>query len=252
VKSAPEKDARRLYGDLAWTWPIISPVDDYQEEGELFARVIREESQIPVKTLLDLGCGGGHVDHYLKNHFQVTSADISQSMLKLARQLNPEVEYMMGDMRMLRLDRTFDAVVIHDAINYMLTPQDLRAAFQTAHQHLKSGGVFLTCVEVMPDSFEQNKTRVTTRKKDGVEIAFIENYYDPDENDTVYQGTFIYLIRQGGRLSIETDRHLCGVFPLASWRRLLGEIGFEVRERRFEHSEFAPGQFYPLLVCIKK
>ncbi len=236
-------DIRRLYGDLAWTWPIISPVEDYQEEGELLARIIQEESQTDVKTLLDLGCGGGHVDFYLKTHFQVTSADISQPMLDLAGELNPEINYLLGDMRTMRLGKIFDAVVIHDAINYMLTADDLKAAFQTAYQHLKPGGVFVTYVEVKPGFYDQNKTTVTIRKKGDIDIVFIENYFDPDPHDTTYEGTFLYLIRRGGHLTVEVDRHLCGVFPVSIWRRLLKDVGFACKERKFEHS--------PLLICVK-
>ena len=48
-------------------------------------------------------------------------------------------------MRTLRLGRTFDAVLVHDAICYMTTEADLRAAMTTAFEHLRPGGaaVFL-------------------------------------------------------------------------------------------------------------
>ncbi len=82
-----------MYGDLAWLWPIISPPEDYAEETELFSRVIREHSRIEVKTLLHIGCGAGHNDHVFKKHFEVTGIDNSEEMLKLARELNPEVTY---------------------------------------------------------------------------------------------------------------------------------------------------------------
>jgi len=230
---------------------MISPVEDYQEEGELLAKIIAEESHIPVETLLDLGCGGGHVDFYLKRHFQITAVDISPPMLQLARTLNPEITYLPGDMRTIRLDRLFDAVLIHDAINCMLTPDDLGAAFQTAYQHLRPGGVFITLVEVWPGSFHQNRTAVTSRKKGDVEIVFIENYYDPDPKDTSYESSFVYLIRQKGRLVVERDHHLCGIFPVETWLRLLKDVGFAVKERKYEHSQFAPGESYPLLVSTK-
>jgi len=42
-------------------------------------------------------------------------------MLELSRTINPEAEHILGDMRTLRLGRTFDAVLIHDAICYMTT-----------------------------------------------------------------------------------------------------------------------------------
>jgi hypothetical protein len=38
----------------------------------------------------------------------------------------------------------------------------------------------------------------------------------------------LFLIRQGGKLTIETDRHVCGLFPLQTWRDTLEDVGFEV------------------------
>jgi hypothetical protein len=111
--------------------------------------------------------------------------------------------------------------------------------------------VFITMVEVWPGSFHQNKTTVTSRQKGGVEIVFIENYYDPDPEDTIYECSFVYLIRQNGQLIVETDRHLGGIFPLETWPGLLKEAGFSVKERRLEHSQLAQGQYYPLLVSTK-
>ena len=99
------KDLRRMYGDLAWTWPIISQKEHYITEAGQFRDAIRQYSRIEAKTLLDLGCGGGHNDWTLKKHFAVTGVDISENMLALARKLNPEVTYFHGDMRTARLAR---------------------------------------------------------------------------------------------------------------------------------------------------
>ncbi|MCK4723350.1 MAG: class I SAM-dependent methyltransferase, partial [Dehalococcoidia bacterium] len=175
---SPNKQ-QRLYSDLAWVWPIISPPEDYIEETEQLCKIIREHSQLEVTTLLNLGCGGGHNDYTLKKHFNVTGVDASGAMLELARQLNPEVTYSVGDMRTMWLEKTFDAVTIFDSINYMLTMEDLRAAFVTAYKHLKPGGVFLTLVEETPEHFQQNRTQCTTHSRGDIEITFIENAYDP-------------------------------------------------------------------------
>ena len=52
------KDQRRLYGDLAWTWPIVSAPATYVEESERFCEIIRQHSQIEAETLLNMGFGG--------------------------------------------------------------------------------------------------------------------------------------------------------------------------------------------------
>lgn len=251
MKISSGKDERRLYGDLAWTWPIISPVENYIEETELYSKLIKKHSKIEVKTLLHLGCGGGHNDYTFKKHFKVTSVDISENMLTLAKKLNPEVNYQYGDMRTIRLEEKFGAVTILDSINYIKTVEDLQRTFITTYEHLKPGGVFLTFVEQITGQFKQNNTTCSTHSQGDVEITFIENYYDPDPTDTNYEATFIYLIRVGGKLEIYSDRHLCGIFKLETWLECLKATGFEVKQVKFTHSTFTEGEFYPMLICIK-
>lgn len=251
MKPESAVNTRRMYTDLAWAWPIISPPSDYKEETELFSAIIKEHSKIEVKTLLHLGCGGGHNDYWFKNHFTVTGVDISRDMLKLARSLNPDVAYHYGDMRTVRLGTQFDAVAILDSIAYMVSEKELKDAFTTAYHHLRPGGIFLTQVELHAGHFNQNNTRCSTHAQNDTEIVFIENYYDPDTTDTTCESTFIYLIRRHGNLEIYTDHHICGIFPLKTWIDLLTETGFKVKQMKVEHSTFAEGEFYPLLICTK-
>lgn len=49
--------------------------------------------------------------------------DLSSRMLEHSRRLNPDGRHHLGDMRTIRLDSVFDAVLIHDAISYMLTEE---------------------------------------------------------------------------------------------------------------------------------
>jgi SAM-dependent methyltransferase len=229
-----QEDARRLYRDLAWTWPIVSPPDDYIPEGEYFAGLIRDHSSSDVRTLLHLGCGGGHNDFTLKRHFDITGVDASENMLELARSLNPEVDYVPGDMRSVRLNRRFDAVAILDSINYMLSASDLRKAFETAYRHLRPGGVMLTIVEQTPEGFRQNSTRHWTRRQGNTEITFIENSFDPDPDDTTYESIFVLLIRRKGELEVEIDSHLGGIFAMDTWYEILRGVGFEVARSDYD------------------
>lgn len=245
------KDDMRMYGDLAWLWPVLSPKEDYIEVSEFIAGAIRKHSSDKPRTLLHIGCGGGHHDYTLKKHFEVTGVDTSPEMLNLARNLNPEAEYMGGDMRNLRLGRQFDAVIILDSIGYMLSEDDLRKALTTAHEHLKPGAVFLTFVEMNPATFIQNMTNAWTKSQGEVDLTFIENYYDPDPADSTYEATFVYLIREGGKLRIEIDRHVGGLFPIDTWRKCLRSVGFEVAELEFK-AEGQAGQAVPVLLGLKQ
>ena len=95
------------------------------------------------RTLLELGAGGGNNAFHMKRRFSCTLTDLSPRMLEVSRSINPECEHLAGDMRELRLGRQFDAVFVHDAVEYMTTPDDLARAVSTAYIHTRPGGVAL-------------------------------------------------------------------------------------------------------------
>lgn len=237
----------RLYGDLAWLWPIISPPEDYVDESEAFAELLNASGAPEMGSLLHLGCGAGHNDHTFLGHYQVTGIDISEPMLDHARRLNPTARYERGDIRTMRLNREFSAVVALDSVNYMLTEEDLRAVFITAAAHLPIGGVFLTYVEHNPENFEQNKTVGSAHASGDLEVTFVENLYARDPASGQLEALFLYLIRKDGVLTIETDVSRCGLFPFDTWVRLLLEAGFDVRQFEYQWEEGS----LPVLVGVK-
>ena len=243
--TASSQDQRRMYGDLAWLWPILSTPKNYVSEAEFFVKLITKHSAIPVKTILHLGCGAGHIDWTLKKHFSITGVDLNGAMLALARRLNPDVRYRQGDMRTVRLRRMFDAVVIADSMTYMLSEADLKKAFATAWTHLRPGGIFCTYAEQTKEFFEQNKTKNSRHARGDIEVTFIENTFDPDPRDTTCVFTFVFLIGRAGKVRVETDHHLAGLFRIETWLRLLRKAGFEVTQVRY------PGETIPTFVCAK-
>ena len=238
-------DQQNLYTRLAWLWPYTSPVEDYEEEAAEFGNVIQLHSKIPVTTLLDMGCGAGHNNFWLKKHYGITGLDLSENMLAHAKQLNPKANYIQGDMRTAQLGMQFDAVICGDSIEYMLTENDLLAAIQTAFNHLKPGGVFCTYAEEVRETFQQNRTNTIAHEKDGVTVTAVENFFDPDPRDTTYETTFLYLIRKAGELTIERDHHLCGLFGLDTWIGTMEDVGFQVNLIEYKNTG-------PMFVCQKQ
>src|SRR5512137_2475281 len=94
-----DRNTLRLYDDLAWLWPIWGSPEEYADYCNHVTQVIRKHAAIPVISLLDIGCGGGKNAFNLKHCYHVTGLDLSPRMLELARQLNPECEFLHGDMR---------------------------------------------------------------------------------------------------------------------------------------------------------
>src|SRR5690606_9113181 len=96
----------RFYDDLAPWWPLISPVSDYAGEAAYFAGLLARSAAIPVREVLELGSGGGHLAHHLKGAFVLTLCDLSPAMVEVSRRQNPGCEHVVGDMRALRLGRS--------------------------------------------------------------------------------------------------------------------------------------------------
>jgi len=209
--------------------------------------LIRQRTKRPAITLLVIGCGGGKNVLNLKSQFKVTGVDLSSAMLAQAKELNPECTFIQGDMRTFRLDRTFDAILMDDAISHMNCLADFTAAFRTASAHLNPGGILVATPDVTIETFRQNRTCSTPATRDGFDVVFVENVYDPDPTDEQYETTILYLIRDHGRLRIETDHWTMGIFSLDTWRRVLRGTGFDVQEDRYNAGE----DEYTVFVCIK-
>ncbi len=242
----------RLYTDLAWLWPLWGgAADEYAHYCRHVMGLIARHAPHPAATLLDIGCGGGKNVFNLKGTFSVTGVDLSPTMLAQARDLNPESTFVHGDMRTFRLGRTFDAVLMDDAISHMTCLADFAAAFHTASVHLNPGGVLVATPDVTTETFRQNRTIATpARRADtrpDLDVVFVENVYDPDPADEQYETTILYLIRERGRLRIETDHWTMGLFPLDTWRRVLRDTGFEVHEDRYDAGE----DEYTVFACVK-
>jgi len=224
----------RLYDEFAHLWVLISDPKDYAPEAAFWKKALRDKLGPGRHEIMKLGVGGGNNLSHLKNEFKATAVDISDKMLDNSRRLNPEVEHLVGDMRTVRLGRKFKAVLIHDAINYMLTEDDLRAAFRTAAEHLDPGGVFITSPDYTTETFVDGVVRHGSGADENTRLVHIEYEFDPDSNDTTYEYLMIYLIREKGQLRIEHDRHVGGLFREARWLELIEEAGFEVEKYAYD------------------
>ncbi len=217
-----------LYTQLADWWHLLSAPEDYDEEAALFARLLTDACHPPPRTLLELGSGGGSNASFLKQRLSLTLVDLSEGMLAVSSRLNPECEHLQGDMRTLRLERTFDLVFIHDAIVYMTSEADLLAALRTAAVHLRPGGAALFCPDYTRENFAPKTASGGHDAPDGRGARYLEWIYDPDPADSTYHMDFAYLLRNAnGSLQNYEDRHVCGLFSQDTWLRLLREVGLE-------------------------
>ena len=227
----------RLYHDLAYLWPLVSPPEDYAEEAEYWRLTLREMLGPGRHDILELGVGGGHNLSHLTSDFDATAVDISPKMLAHSKRLNPSVKHLRGDMKSIRLGRKFEAVLIHDAISYLLTEDDLRATFATAASHLQPGGILITTPDHFRESFRAPYVDYATHATANGPFTYSEYADDPDPADTTMRTIYVYFIQQHGHLRIELDRHITGLFSKSTWASVMTETGFAFEERLYHLGE---------------
>ena len=233
-----------LYSKYAKWWPLLSAPEEYAEDAADYQRIIEQYHGNKPQTLLELGSGGGNNAFYLKEHYELTLCDLSESMLAVSRELNPAGEHIQGDMRTVRLERQFDIVFIQDAIGYMRTEGDLKAAIQTAYLHCKPGGVALFIPDYTTETFRSATYHGGHDGKDA-SMRFLQWDHDPIPDDGQYQVDFAYLFRAPGTREPEVigETHICGLFPKQRWFQWIQEAGFTASSEVIDTDELEPGMY---------
>ena len=218
--------AYSIYSDLSDWYRLLDPPEDHAIEAEQYAGVLRSHADGEVKTLLELGSGAGHNALYLKQWFDCTLTDISESMLDLSRQINTACRHHRGDMRDLRLGRQFDAVLAHDSVMYMKTEGELRQAISTAFAHLRSGGVALFVPDYFAEGFRESTT-LHECVRGGMSMKCVEWSWDPDPDDDTFLTEFCFLIRESETVRCVHETHHEGMFRVDRWIAIMRECGFD-------------------------
>jgi len=240
----------KLYDELADWWHLISAPEEYEEEAGIYRRHLQDACSGSARTMMELGSGGGNNASRLKTDFELTLVDLSPGMLARSRVLNPECRHVQGDMRTVRLHETFDCVFLQDAVDYMTTLRDLRAAIETAWVHCRPGGAALFA----PDHLRENFRPATDcGGSDGDERSarYLEWTWDPDPSDTTITTDYVFALRSAdGSVDVVHDRHITGLFSRADWLRLLTTTGFTAKAVPCDLSVVEPGT-YEVFVCRK-
>jgi SAM-dependent methyltransferase len=215
-----------LYSELAAWYPLLDPVEDHAQEAAVYLAQLTAAAP-GARSLLELGAGAGNNAFHLKARFDCTLTDLSPEMLALSRRQNPGCEHAPGDMRTLRLGRTFDLVLAHDALSYVTTEADLRATAQTAFEHLGRGGVALFQPDTVKETFRE-RSELHGGDDETRALRALEWSWDPDPTDQQCLAEFVFVLREAGQVRTVHDRHVEGLFARATWADALTAAGFEV------------------------
>lgn len=236
-----------LYRELVSWYRLVDPPADHAEEAELFQSAFQRAITPAPTTLLELGAGAGHNALHLKAWFRCTLADLSPEMGALSVQLNPECEHVIGDMRTMRLARTFDAVLVHDAITYMRSREELHDALRTVFVHTRPGGAAILAPDAFRETFEEHTQ--TEHASEGTRTLHnLMWHWDPDPSDEECTTEFALLMREGTDVRAFHETHVGGLFSRATWEELLADVGFQVEPLA---RPIGDGQYDQIFLCRK-
>lgn len=113
--------------------------------GKLAERLFRAHLGRPPVSLLDVGCGIGHDLEYLAQGTpDAVGVDYQESMITYARQQRPTIDFRLGDMRTLRLGRTFEAIMCFGwAIANVHSNDEVDLVMATLAAHSTTGTLLL-------------------------------------------------------------------------------------------------------------
>jgi predicted TPR repeat methyltransferase len=185
--------------------------------------------------LLDVGCGTGKSClPMVERGYEVTACDISPAMVALARERCGDASVVVADARDLPVLGRFDLVTsLDDALNYVLSDEELGMTFAGIARNLRPGGLFVFDLTALA-GYRRFFTRDMAMED---EHAFFCWRGEADAASTVAGSIVgsvieVFSSEDGECWRRLSSRHVQRHHPPASVERLLAAAGFELLSRR--------------------
>ena len=219
------------YAGFAEVYDLFMDNVPYEEWKEHICELLAEYG-IKEGLLLDLGCGTGTMTRLLaKEGFDMIGVDVSPEMLEIARDKEPEnssVLYLCQDMRSFELYGTVGAVVsVCDAMNYLLTEEDLIQVIRLVNNYLDPDGIFLFDLNTVYKYEELlGDATIAENREEG---SFIwENDYDRNTHLNEYDMTFFIKEKELYRKYEEV--HVQRAYSLAEIEKAIAAGGMKLEK----------------------
>lgn len=223
-----------VFNEYARYYDLLYRDKDYAGETDYINGLIRLCCP-DARTVLNLGCGSGRHDRCLTEmRYAVTGVDLSEEMLAAARHsagTSKDLEYHHGDLRSIRLEKTFDVVIsLFHVMSYQQTNADLKASFTSAGRHLKAGGVFIFDCWYGPGVLtDRPGVRMKELQDENISVTRIaQPVMHPNENAVDVNYTVFIRDKQTNSVQEVRETHRMRYLFLPEVRQMLADEGFEL------------------------
>jgi SAM-dependent methyltransferase len=222
-----------VFKEYSHYYNLLYKDKNYVGEADYIDSLIQKHSLTHSHTVLNLGCGTGKHDNLLaEKGYKMTGVDFSTDMLDIARDNYPNIDFHEGDIRTLKLNKTFDVVLsLFHVISYQTLNKDIYDAFLTAKQHLKVGGIFIFDFWYGPSVIaEMPSTRTKEVEDEKLKIVrYTTPEIFPNENRVDVHFDVEITNKQTEEVTKLKELHQMRYLFLPELRQLLNTTGFMIQ-----------------------
>lgn len=213
--------------------------DEFNENNSrainaLLEKILKEHQ---VATVLDLTCGTGSQVFWLQEKgFEIVGSDISQSMLKIAKQKAKlkqlKIKFLESDCRTVHAGQFDAAITIFNAIGH-LTREDFKLTIQNINRNLNPGGLYI--FDIFNLDYLKAGNNITKLTGDWMAITdgqkFREIQFSTISDDGILASYSTYVYQDGNESPTKISKgyeNTLQVYSSAELQGLLKENGFVV------------------------
>ncbi len=253
LKKIKESENKRSYADFASLYDTFTYDVEYSRRLDYVETLLKNFSDIPVNTLLDLACGTGTTSVMLHDRgYEVIAVDSSAEMLAVARtkKEDRDILFLNQEMRDFELYGTVDGVIcLLDSVNYVIEEDDLLSCFKWVNNYLNPGGVFVFDINTKHKLENVLAGNVFVDERDGVFYSW-ENYYDDEENICEFDLNFF--VKEGSKYKRFNEVHYERAYTTSEIKFMLKKSGLKFLAMYDDLTENAPGKTSERIFFVAK
>ncbi|NLA58239.1 MAG: methyltransferase domain-containing protein [Firmicutes bacterium] len=217
--------ANPFYYEIAFSYR------DIPKEVQVMQDVIRRYSLIPVRRVLELGCGNSpHMQELLQLGYSYVGIDLSPEMLQYSQQkaqrLGKPVELYRQDMNDFQLDSPVDFTFIMLGSLYVASTRELISHFASVNRALNPGGLYFLdwCVDF---SWLADITDNWIAERDGITVEVNHSTELLNYIEQTFRERITLLVRDGNQVRrIQQDSIRRAIYP-QEFLLITDQQGFE-------------------------
>jgi len=202
-----------LYYEIAFSFrDIPSEVDLFEKCFQLFSRV-------PVKSVLELGCGNSpHMEELAKRGYRYYGLDLNPAMLTYSRskaeRAGIDVNLFQANMNDFVLDKNVDFVFLMLGSLFVKNNDELNAHLDSVAKVLNKGGLYLQDWCIQDEPMSEGQSDCWELERDGIKVKTTHSCRIISRTEQTFEEKLVIEVDDNGKQYKVTDKAVRrGIYP---------------------------------------